>query len=242
MQVISGLVGHEHVHFEAPSAGKLAHEMGAFLDWFKANGDSDWVLKAGLAHLWFVTIHPFDDGNGRIARAITDMALAHSEKTSQRFSSMSAQIQQERSSYYDILERSQKGSMDITPWMDWFLGCLGRAIDGAQTALQAVLAKARFWEAIGDFPMNTRQRLLINLLLNGFEGKLTTSKWAKLTKSSPDTALRDIAALVARGILFRNPEGGRSTSYSLAKIPPVVKEEKTEEAHADRRTADKKVK
>ncbi len=229
MQVVSGPVGRERVHFEAPAAERLAPEMGAFLDWFNGNGETDWVVKAGLAHLWFVTIHPFDDGNGRIARAIADMALARSEKTSQRFYSMSAQIRQERAAYYEILERTQKGTMDITPWMDWFLGCLGRAIEGAQAALGAVLSKARFWEAVRDFPMNARQRLVLNRLLNGFEGKLTTSKWAKLAKCSPDTALRDILALVEGGILVRNPEGGRSTSYGLAKIPQPSEGEKTEE-------------
>ena len=173
-------------------------------------------MKAGSAHLWFVTIHPFDDGNGRIARAIADMALARSENSPQRFYSMSAQIRQERNAYYDILEQTQKGTMDITPWMEWFLGCLGRAIDGAQDTLGAVLAKARFWERIKDVPLNDRQRLVLNRLLDGFEGKLTTSKYATLAKCSQDTALRDILALVDHGVLVRNPEGGRSTSYSLA--------------------------
>jgi Fic family protein len=218
MQVISGPMGKERIHFEAPVAGKIDSEMSRFLDWFNGSSENDWVPKAGLAHLWFVTIHPFDDGNGRIARAIADMALARSERSSQRFYSMSAQIRQEGAAYYEILERTQKGSLDITPWMDWFLGCLGRAIEGAQATLGTVLSKARFWEAVGDFPINERQRLVLNRLLDGFEGKLTTSKWAKLAKCSHDTALRDIAALVERGILVRNPEGGRSTSYALANI------------------------
>ncbi len=216
MQVVSGPIGKERVHFAAPAAGRLEHEMTAFLQWFERPADIDEVLKAGLSHLWFVTIHPFDDGNGRIARAIADMALARSEKSPQRFYSMSAQIRQERADYYDILEQTQKGTMDITPWMDWFLGCLGRAIDGAQTSLGAVLAKARFWESTRGVPLNERQTLVLNRLLDGFEGKLTTSKYAKLTKSSPDTALRDILPLVERGILVRGPEGGRSTSYALA--------------------------
>ena len=219
MQVVSGPVGKEHVHFQAPSAERVDREMRAFLDGFNAKGDIDPVLKAGLAHLWFVTIHPFDDGNGRIARAVADMALARSEKSPQRFYSMSAQIRQERSAYYDILEKTQKGTLDITPWMEWFLGCLGRAIDGAQTTLGSVLAKARFWESIAGIAINERQRLVLNRLLDGFEGKLTTSKYAKLAKCSQDTALRDILPLVERGILVRNPEGGRSTSYALAKIP-----------------------
>jgi Fic family protein len=216
MQVISGPIGKERVHYEAPAAGRLDHEMTTFIDWFNKDPDIDEVLKAGLAHLWFVTIHPFDDGNGRIARAIADMALARSEKSSQRFYSMSAQIRQERGAYYDILEQTQKDTLDITPWMEWFLGCLGRAIDGAQTVLGAVLTKARFWERITAIPINDRQRPVLNRLLDGFEGKLTTSKYAKLAKCSQDTALRDILFLVEHGVLVRNPEGGRSTSYSIA--------------------------
>ncbi len=188
-----------------------------FLDWFETDSGMDPVSKAGLAHLWFVTIHPFEDGNGRIARAIADLALARSENSPQRFYSMSAQIRQERNAYYGILEQTQKGTMDITPWMDWFLGCLGRAIDGAQTTLSGVLAKARFWERIQGVALNDRQRLVLNRLLDGFEGKLTTSKYAKLATCSHDTALRDILPLVERGILVRNPEGGRSTSYGLAQ-------------------------
>ena len=218
MQVVSGPIGKERVHFQAPSARRLNREMRAFLKWFNKPADTDDVLKAGLAHLWFVTIHPFDDGNGRIARAIADMVLARSENSPQRFYSMSSQIRQERAAYYDILERTQRGTTDITPWMEWFLGCLGRAIDGAQVALAAVLAKARFWERFQDVQFNDRQRLVINRLLDGFEGKLTTSKYAKLAKCSQDTALRDILSLVERGILARGPEGGRSTSYSLVKI------------------------
>ena len=217
MQVVSGPVGNEHVHFEAPKADRLEAEMRGFLDWFETDSSIDPVLKAALAHLWFVTIHPFDDGNGRIARAIADMALARSENSPQRFYSMSAQIRQERNAYYGILEETQTGGMDITPWMEWFLGCLGRAIDGAQTTLSAILAKARFWEHAQGVPLNDRQRLVLNWLLDGFEGKLTTSKYAQLAKCSQDTALRDILPLVERGILVRNPEGGRSTSYALAQ-------------------------
>jgi Fic family protein len=216
MEVVSGPIGKERVHFESPKAARLDAEMQAFLEWFNKNSDLDPVLKAGLAHLWFVTIHPFDDGNGRIARAIADMTLARSENSAQRFYSMSAQIRQERAAYYDILEETQKGTMDVTPWMKWFLGCLGRAIDGAQTTLAAILDKARFWESVSDISINERQRLVLNRLLNRFEGKLTTSKYAKLAKCSQDTALRDILALVKEGILVRNSEGGRSTSYALA--------------------------
>jgi Fic family protein len=215
MQVVSGPMGKERVHFEAPTAERLEGEMRAFLGWFETGSDMDPVLKAGLAHLWFVTIHPFDDGNGRIARAIADMALARSENSPERFYSMSAQIRQERNAYHDILEETQKGSMDITPWMDWFVGCLGRAIDGAQTILSAVLAKARFWDSVQGVQLNNRQRLILNRLVDGFEGKLTTSKYAKLAKCSQDTALRDILPLIEYEILVRNPEGGRSTSYSL---------------------------
>ena len=218
MQVVSGPVGRERVHFEAPAATRLEEEMRRFLEWFNGDATTEPVLKAAQAHLWFVTIHPFDDGNGRIARAIADMALARSEESTQRFYSMSAQIRLERSDYYRILEQTQQGSMDITPWMEWFLACLTQAIEGAHGALAGVITKARHWEKLRDVPLNDRQRLVINRLLDGFEGKLTTSKWAALTKSSQDTALRDIQQLVERGVLIRNPAGGRSTSYALADI------------------------
>jgi Fic family protein len=222
MEVVSGPVGNARVHFAAPKAARLDREMQAFLDWFNAGADVDPVLKAGLAHLWFVTVHPFDDANGRIARAIADMALARAESSPQRFYSMSAQIRLERGDYYDILEQTQNGGLEITSWMEWFLGCLGRAIDGAQTALGAVLAKARFWEVIAGVAINDRQRLVLNRLLDGYEGKLTTSKYAKLAQCSQDTALRDVLFLVERGILVRNPQGGRSTSYGLAMAAPVA--------------------
>jgi Fic family protein len=215
MQVVFGPIGREHVHFEAPAAARLCNEMSVFLDWFNRPPDCDEVIKAGLAHLWFVTIHPFADGNGRIARAIADMTLARSEKSPQRFYSMSEQIRQERNAYYDILEHTQKGTMDITQWLLWFLGCLGRAVENAQNILAVVLAKARFWERIQGMSLNERQTLILNPLLEGFEGKLTTSKYAKLAKCSQDTALRDILSLMGQGLLVRNPSGGRSTSYAL---------------------------
>jgi Fic family protein len=216
MQVVSGPAGKEHIHFEAPKPERLDSEMAAFLDWFETPAGLDPVLKAALAHLWFVTLHPFEDGNGRIARAVADMALARSENSPQRFYSLSTQIRQERKDYYEILERTQKGTLDITPWMGWFLGCLGRAIDNAQNALGSVLAKARFWERARNLAVNDRQRLVLNRLLDGFEGKLTTSKYAKLAHCSQDTALRDLLPLVEGELLVRNPEGGRSTSYSVA--------------------------
>ena len=215
MQVVSGPVGRERVHFEAPAAARLDAEMWAFLDWFEAPAETDPVLGAGLAHLRFVTIHPFDDGNGRIARAVADMALARSERSPQRFYSMSSQIRAERRAYYEALERAQRGTTDVTAWLAWFLACLGRSIEGAATALAGVLAKARFWERAGGLALNERQRLVLNRLLDGFEGKLTTSKWAKLAKCSQDTALRDITVLVEHGLLVRSPGGGRSTSYEL---------------------------
>jgi Fic family protein len=218
MRVVSGPIGRERVHYEAPRASCLEAEMPAFLKWFNDEADLDPVLKAALAHLWFVTIHPFADGNGRIARAIADMALARSERSAQRFYSMSAQIRLERTAYYDILEATQKGGLDVTAWLEWFLGCLDRAIEGAEVTLSGVLRKARFWEAIKGQSLNERQRKVINRLLDDFEGKLTSSKWAALTKSSPDTALRDITDLVKRGILVRDAGGGRSTSYSLAQV------------------------
>jgi Fic family protein len=219
LQVVSGPIGRERVHFEAPVAAKLDREMKAFLKWFNGDADAvDPVLKAGIAHLWFVTIHPFEDGNGRIARAITDLQLARSEATAQRFYSMSAQIRQERGAYYDVLEATQKDDLNITSWLQWFLACLGRAFDGAETILRSVLQKARFWESHAGESFNDRQRKVINRLLDGFEGKLTSSKWATLAKCSQDTASRDIEDLLRRNILVKNAAGGRSTSYSLADI------------------------
>ena len=218
MQVVSGPLGRERVHYEAPDAARVPAEMEAFLEWFNRKSPLDPVLKAGLAHLWFVTIHPFDDGNGRIARAIADMALARSEGSPQRFYSMSAQILRERKDYYAILEATQKGGLDITAWLQWFLARLDRAFDGAEDILATVLGKARFWEAMSGQPLSGRQRAVINRLLDGFEGRLTSSKWAALTKTSPDTALRDISDLVARGILVKDTAGGRSTGYFLADI------------------------
>jgi Fic family protein len=217
MQVVSGPIGRERVHYTAPAADRLENEMSAFLDWFNASGNgTDPVLKAGIAHLWFVTIHPFEDGNGRIARAIADLALARSENSAQRFYSMSAQIRKERNAYYDILEQTQKGDLNITAWLLWFLDCLDRAFDGAESILANVLSKARFWELHAGAPFNNRQRLVINRLLDGFEGKLTSSKWAVLAKVSQATAARDIDELITLGVLQKDAAGGRSTSYSLA--------------------------
>jgi Fic family protein len=218
MRVVSGPIGRERVHFEAPVASRLEAEMSGFLTWFNEEAVLDPVLKAALAHLWFVTIHPFAEGNGRIARAIADMLLARSEQSAQRFYSMSAQIRLERNAYYDILETTQRGDLSVTAWLEWFLSCLGRAISGAEETLSGILRKARFLEAIRGQPLNERQRKVINRVLDGFEGKLTSSKWARLTKTSPDTALRDVKDLVKRGIFVQNPGGGRSTSYSLAKV------------------------
>lgn len=215
MQVISGPIGKERVHYEAPAAARLHGEMRTFLGWFEKDDLTDLVVKAGVAHLWFVTIHPFDDGNGRIARAIGDMVLARSEQSPQRFYSMSGQIRQERKAYYDILEATQKGNLDITPWLEWFLARLGRAFTRAETILAAVLSKARFWGRFAGMKFNLRQGSMINRLLNGFEGKLTSSKWAKLEKCSQDTALRDIDDLIRKGILKKEFAGGRSTSYAL---------------------------
>lgn len=216
MQVVSGPVGRERVRYEAPSAKKLNHEMHEFLAWFNRKEPLDDVLKAAIAHLWYVTIHPFEDGNGRIARAIADMALARSEGSPQRFYSMSAQIRAERNAYYDVLETAQKGDLDITVWLEWFLGLLSRAFDGAETILGSVLKKARFWEMHNGERFNQRQRIVLNRLLDGFEGKVTSSKWAALGKCSQDTASRDIDDLVKREILVKDAAGGRSTSYSLA--------------------------
>ena len=218
MQVVSGPIGRERVHFQAPAAKHLKKEMTAFLKWFNDTDDTDPVLRAGLAHLWFVTIHPFDDGNGRIARAIADMALARSEESPQRFYSMSAQIRIERKTYYDMLEKTQKGDLDVTPWLEWFFGCLNHAFDATEKTLGSVLHKARFWKTHANTRFNDRQRLMLNKLLDGFEGKLTSSKWAMIAKTSQDTALRDIGELVERGILAKDAGGGRSTSYSLRQV------------------------
>jgi Fic family protein len=218
MQVVSSPIGKERVHYEAPAADRVRDEMKKFVDWFEKDNSTDLVLKAGVAHLWFVTIHPFDDGNGRIARAIADMVLARSERSPQRFYSMSAQIRQERKAYYEILEAMQKGELDITRWLEWFLDCLGRAFDRAETILATVLNKSRFWESFAALEFNERQREIVNRLLNGFDGKLTSSKWAKLAKCSQDTALRDIEDLISKKVLVKDAAGGRSTSYSLVRI------------------------
>ncbi len=216
MRVVSGPIGRQRVHFEASPAGVLDSEMEAFIDWFNRPDETDWVIRAALAHLWFVTIHPFDDGNGRIARALTDMALARSDGTLQRFYSMSDQVLKERRDYYRLLEQTQRGTLDITNWMMWFLACLERSIDASEEKLSAVISKARFWQAHQRVPFNTRQHNMVNRLFDGFEGNLTTSRWARMTRCSHDTALRDITDLIDRGILVRNPGGVRRTSYSLA--------------------------
>jgi Fic family protein len=215
MQVVSGRMGRERVHYQAPPAERVALEMARFLAWFNAPADTDPVLKAAVAHLWFITIHPFEDGNGRIARAIADLALTRSEGVRQRFYSMSAQIRAERNDYYAILEATQRGDGDITDWMLWFLACLGRSIEGAAMTLARVTAKAAFWERHAGDPLTDRQIRVLNRLLDGFEGRLTSSKWAALGKCSQDSAGRDIAALMAFGILRRGDGGGRSTHYEL---------------------------
>jgi len=215
MQVVSGPLGKEKVHYEAPPADRISAEMKKFLLWFAQPGEMDPLLVAGLAHLWFITIHPFDDGNGRIARAIADMALARSEKTGQRFYSMSAQIRRENKSYYETLEWTQKSELNVTRWQDWFLNCLNRSIEGARETLSGVLNKAHFWERFAKEPFNKRQIKILNMLLDEFEGILTTSKWAKIAKCSQDTAYRDILDLIDRGVLQKDLAGGRSTSYSL---------------------------
>lgn len=216
MQVVSGPDHRRKVHYEAPPAGALKQEMARFLDWANANTSEPTLIKAGLAHLWFVTLHPFDDGNGRIARAVGDLFLARSDGSPQRFYSLSAQIQRERKAYYEVLERTQKRTMDVTEWLSWFLTTLGRAVTSAQSTLDTVLAKARFWQRWAGTPMNERQVKLLNRLLDGFDGKLTSSKWAAIAKCSPDTALRDINELVSLGILAKSEAGGRSTAYELA--------------------------
>ncbi|TRX43160.1 Fic family protein [Flavobacterium restrictum] len=215
MQVVSGGFGKEKVHFQAPDAIHLEKEMNHFLDWFANEKTLDPLLKAGIAHLWFITLHPFDDGNGRIARAITDMQLCKADGSSKRFYSMSAQILLQRNEYYTILEQTQKGSLDITNWLFWFFENVLAALNATNTTLEHVVLKANFWEKLYNTPLNERQKLLLNKMLDGFEGKLTSTKWAKIAKCSPDTALRDIQDLILKGIVMKEDKGGRSTSYTV---------------------------
>ncbi|MGI4742081.1 MAG: Fic family protein [Janthinobacterium lividum] len=217
MQVISGPLGSEQVHFEAPTAEHVAAEMAQFFMWFNSDAPLDAVLKAGIAHLWFVTIHPFEDGNGRVARALTELQLARADASAKRFYSLSAQMRLERTAYYTQLEAAQKGGLDITTWLAWFLACLSRALRATEQTLAQVLTKAQFWEQHAAFPFNARQQRLLNQLLDGFHRKLTSSKWATIAKCSQDTATRDIQALLDQTILVKEAAGGRSTSYRLAE-------------------------
>lgn len=219
MQVVSGAMGRERVHFEAPAAKKLKAEMTAFLKWFNGSPEVDPLLKAGVAHFWFVTVHPFEDGNGRMARAVADMQLARADGSPQRFYSMSAQIKTERKQYYALLERSQRGDLDLTPWLEWFLGCLHRSLLASERTLGSVLAKHRFWQTHARTTMNARQVKVLTRMLDGFEGNLTSSKWAKLAKTSPDTALRDMQDLMEKKVLKKAASGGRSTHYTLINKP-----------------------
>lgn len=219
MQVVSGAMGKEKVHFQAPDSELLEKEMNQFLAWFNGNKTIDLVIKAAVAHLWFVTIHPFDDGNGRITRALTDMLLAQSDKSNQRFYSMSAQIRIERKQYYELLEKTQKGNLDITNWITWFLSCLINALKSTDSVLTKVLFKADFWQKHINTAINDRQKKLLNKLMDGFDGKLTSSKWAKIAKCSKDSAIRDINDLIEKGILQKEAAGGRSTNYELKGMP-----------------------
>lgn len=216
MQVVSGPVHRPRAHYEAPPASRLAAELSRFLDWTNATTSEPALIKAGLAHLWFVSLHPFEDGNGRIARAVGDLLLARADGSPQRFYSLSAQIQCERKAYYDVLESTQKGTLDVTDWLAWFLGALQRAVGSAQHTLDGVLTKARFWQRWAATPLNERQVKLLNRLLDGFQGKLTSSRWGAIAHCSPDTALRDINALIEIGVLRKAPGGGRSTAYELS--------------------------
>lgn len=217
MQVVSGAAGREKVHFQAPDAAFIDMEMKRFLNWFNEENKTDLVIKAAIAHLWFVTIHPFQDGNGRITRALTDMLLAQSDKITQRFYSMSAQIRVERKEYYEILEKTQRGDLDITEWIEWFLNCLINALKATDAILSRVLLKADFWNRHSKLIINERQKKVLNQLLEGFEGKLTSRKWAKIVKCSKDTAIRDINDLIEKNVLQKESAGGRSTSYELKK-------------------------
>jgi Fic family protein len=215
MQVVSGRAGKEKIHFEAPSAERIDYEMQLFIDWFNKKSEVDLVIKASIAHVWFVTIHPFQDGNGRITRALTDMMLAQSDHSTQRFYSMSSQIRKERKEYYEILEKTQKGNLDITNWIMWFLNCLINCLNSTDEILNKVLTKSKFWQTNASLILNERQKKLINRLLDGFEGKLTSSKWAKIAKCSRDSAIRDINDLVSKEVLLKKSAGGRSTNYVI---------------------------
>jgi Fic family protein len=218
MQVVSGPLGRERVHFQAPDAKRVRAEMKTFLRWFNGALSGDPLVRSAIAHLWFITIHPFEDGNGRIARAVADMALAQADQSARRYYSMSTQIRKERKHYYAQLESAQRGDLDITDWLEWYLACLRAAVVSADGILESVVRKARYWERYGEISLSDRQRLVMKRLLDGFEGKLTSSKWAKLAKCSQDTANRDILDLVARGVLVKDAAGGRSTSYSVAEL------------------------
>jgi Fic family protein len=223
MQVVSGPVHRRRIHYEAPPADRLGPEMARFFDWANADSGEPALIKAGLAHLWLVTLHPCDDGNGRIARAVGDLFLARADGSAQRFYSLSAEIQRSRKAYYDVLERTQKGTLDVTNWLAWFLAALQRALESAQASLDGVLFKARFWRRWADAPMNERQVKLLNRLLDGYEGKLTSTRWAAIAKCSPDTALRDITELMTLGVLRRTPGGGRSTGYEITALDPPAR-------------------
>ena len=217
MQVVSGAMGKEKVHYKAPSPERVPAEMERFIAWVYNDEETDAVLKAAIAHLWFVSIHPFDDGNGRITRALTDMLLARSENCSKRFYSISAAIRVLQKEYYEVLERTQHGDGDITEWILWFLSCFEKALDSTEETLSSVKRKAEFWERLRDVSFNERQRKLLNMQFDGFFGKLTSSKWAKIAKCSSDTALNDINDLIAKGVLRKADEGGRSTNYILVE-------------------------
>lgn len=221
MQVVSGAIDREVVHFEAPPAARVPAEMEIFLEWFEAPSSDDGVVKAAIAHLWFLTIHPFEDGNGRIARAIADLGLARDERSTRRFVSMTRQINAEKSAYYDAVESAQSSSMDVTPWLEWFLACYGRAIDAALAITAEVLLSSRYWTKFAEVGISDRQRQVLARVLDRFEGKLTVQKWAKLAQTSHDTANRDMADLVKKGVLVRSPGGGRNTSYELTPLEPL---------------------
>ena len=218
MEVISGPIGRRTVHFEAPEASRLPQEMDLFLRWTATSSGLDPIIRSAVAHLYFVTIHPFDDGNGRIARALSDMVLAQGVKGEARYYSLSAQIQNERKRYYSELESAQRGTLDITPWLNWYVGCCGRAVDRAETELAVVLKKGKFWQEVNGKQFNDRQRKVLNMMFGNFEGKLSTTKYARITKCSEDTALRDLTALTARGVLKKSDKGGRSTRYELPDV------------------------
>jgi Fic family protein len=217
VRIVSGPIGKEKIHYIAPDPSVIPEEMASFLSWINDDDGIDGVLKAGIAHFRFIMIHPFDDGNGRLARAITEMLLARADDSGDRYYSLSSRMLKERKDYYAMLEKGQHSEGDITEWLSWYTGCLGRAVDDSAVSIEGALTRADFWDKHKDVSFNARQRRMVNMLMDDFKGKVTTAKWGKITKCSHDTALRDITDMIEKGVLAQNNAGGRSASYLLVE-------------------------